>query len=214
MKKALPKLDLLSLVVLASTFAVTALLYGRLPDPMPTHYNLRGVADGWSSRAFGAFLTPAIAVGTWLLTRLGARLLPSAWRERLERSPVAAVALLLALLFAGVQGLLLHLALGGRGTINTGLGVLLGLAWIGLGQLFPRLRRNPLIGIRTTWTLTSDENWARTHRFGGWTMTVGGLLTLLAGLAGSPWFILPLLASALVPAVYSFLLARREQRSA
>jgi hypothetical protein len=54
--------------------------------------------------------------------------------------------------------------------ILTGLAVFM----IVLGQFYPRLRRNPLVGCRTTFTLSSDENWARTHRFGGFTMTLGG----------------------------------------
>jgi hypothetical protein len=180
---------------------------------MPTHFNLRGVADGWSPRAFGAWLLPGLAALVWALTRLGAWLLPAGWRERLQSSPVAAVALLTTALLVGLQGIILHVAIRGGGSVNAALGILLGVVWIALGQILPRVRRNPLIGIRTTWTLTSDENWARTHRFAGWTMSAGGLLALVCAAASTPWFMAPILISALVPAGYSFVLARREARA-
>ena len=36
-----------------------ALLYSRLPETVPTHFNLNGEPDGWSSRAVAAFALPA-----------------------------------------------------------------------------------------------------------------------------------------------------------
>ena len=41
----------------------------------------------------------------------------------------------------------------------------LGALFVMLGLVMPRVRRNPWVGVRTPWTLASDENWARTHRF-------------------------------------------------
>jgi uncharacterized membrane protein len=91
---------------------------------------------------------------------------------------------------------------------------LVGLLEIGLGLAMPRVRRNPIIGIRTPWTLTSDENWARTHRFAGYSMVVGGVVAAAAGasgtIVGAVVAIVVLLGSMLVPAVYSLVLARRQ----
>jgi uncharacterized membrane protein len=130
-------------------------------------------------------------------------------RERLRASPVSAAALLTTGLFVVLQILVLWAAMHG-GSIGRPLGISLGVYWIVLAQVLPRVRRNPFIGIRTTWTLTSDENWARTHRFASVTFTIGGLVAVIAAVLASPAVaIIAVLASALVPAVWSLIVAHR-----
>ena len=43
----------------------------------------------------------------------------------------------------------------------------IGLMFIVLGNYMGKVRKNFFIGIRTPWTLASDEVWNRTHRLGG-----------------------------------------------
>jgi uncharacterized membrane protein len=66
------------------------------------------------------------------------------------------------------------------------------------------------MGVRTPWTLSSDENWARTHRVAGYAFVPAGLLAVFGVLAGAA-AAAPILviASAMIPAVYSFVLARQ-----
>src|SRR5262249_16835228 len=68
----------------------------------------------------------------------------------------------------------------GTERIGGALAVLLAMLDIVLGLVFPRLRRNRWIGIRLPWTMSSDENWARAHRFGGKVFVIGGFATLAA----------------------------------
>jgi uncharacterized membrane protein len=86
----------------------------------------------------------------------------------------------------------------------------LGAFFVLLGLILPRVRKNPWIGIRTPWTLASDENWARTHRFAGYTMVLGGGAAIVAAIAGAPVLSLVfILAGAIVPVFYSWRLARQ-----
>jgi uncharacterized membrane protein len=84
-----------------------------------------------------------------------------------------------------------------------------------LGLVLPRVTRNPVLGVRTAWTLTSDENWARTHRVAGYSMVIGGIVAAVAalsgGTSGAVLALMCVFASCLVPVVYSFLLARRSE---
>lgn len=43
------------------------------------------------------------------------------------------------------------------------------------GNYLPKLKSNPLIGIRTKWTLQNEEVWRKTHLFGGIVWAVGGI---------------------------------------
>ncbi|MGL5869371.1 SdpI family protein [Clostridium chrysemydis] len=59
--------------------------------------------------------------------------------------------------------------------------VALGVGFIILGRYLPKLKRNKLIGIRTSKTLSSDEIWEKTHKFGGKVfIAFGALFTIIS----------------------------------
>ena len=184
MKTNFQRSDTVTLALIGATVALTAALYPRLPDPIATHFDVNGVANGWMSRSVGAWILPLMALGLWLLLRPGALLLPQAWQSRMRQSPTGLVAALLAGFLGALHGVLLYAALGHSASVGMMLGLLLGAFWVALGLVLPRVRRNPWIGVRTPWTLSSDENWARTHRFAGLAFCAGGLFAFLATLAG------------------------------
>jgi uncharacterized membrane protein len=120
-------------------------------------------------------------------------------------SPLAVVALLLTLMLVGLQLVVLYGGLSRAGRLPGAAGALLGVFWLLLALVMPRIRRNPVVGIRTPWSLASDENWARTHHFGGYTFAAGGVVAVAASLAGAmPVAIAAIIVSALLPAAYSF----------
>jgi uncharacterized membrane protein len=204
--------DYLAIGLLAVVGLATALVYPRLPLEMPIHWNIRGEADGFASRAVGAWLMFPIAAAVWALVRFLPLALPKAQKEKLEGSPVASFALVMTVFFSTMQCLILYAAQNPGFRTGAGVAVLLGAMWIALGQIMPRTRRNPIMGIRTAWTLASDENWLRTHRVAGYTWFFGGVITLLAAALGEHalYVAIPtVLVSAFVPVVYSFILARR-----
>jgi uncharacterized membrane protein len=202
--------DAISLALIGLASAITGSVYARLPAQVPVHFNLYGKADGFMSKPFGAWILIATAVLVWLLVRFGAWLLPRRARERMQASPVALVGVLTIALFTGLQLLILLAALNGSNAIGRSFAIVFGLYWIVLAQVLPRVRRNPFIGIRTAWTLSSDENWARTHRFGAWAFTIGGLIAVVAGVFAMPALaIVAILCSALAPVVWSLIVAHR-----
>ncbi|MBV8490241.1 MAG: SdpI family protein, partial [Candidatus Eremiobacteraeota bacterium] len=83
--------------------------------------------------------------------------------------------------------------------------VLVGALLVLIGNYLPKIRKNFFLGIRTPWTLASDEVWLRTHRFGGWVFTIGGIAIVIFGLLGSALpMVVVLVAVALAPIAYSF----------
>jgi uncharacterized membrane protein len=205
-----PVVDLFTLFAVLGAFVVTVLLYDRLPDPLPTHFDLNGRPNGWTSRAVGAWLLPGIEVLVVVLLRFGQHLLGRGWRERLEVSPVRMLALVTALMMTSVHVVVLRASLSALPNLGNAIWVLLGALFVAFGIIMPRTRRNPFFGVRTAFALASDENWARTHRVAGWTMVGGGIITIAAGLLGLPAVaIATILTSALVPALWSWVLAKR-----
>ncbi len=193
------RVDTVALVTVVIASVATLLIYTRLPDPMPTHFDLYGQANGWSSRVFGAWFAPAVAMVFSLAARVA--------RGR----PLSLAFGATAIFLASLHVLVLRAVISGTYQLGGGLAALLGVFQIVVGLILPRLRRNRWAGIRLPWTLASDENWARTHHFGGVVFVISGVGMLAAGLLGpaaTPVAITLLLAACAVITAYSYRLAR------
>lgn len=93
---------------------------------------------------------------------------------------------------------------------------LVGIMFIIMGNYMGKIRPNWFMGIRTPWTLSSDEVWNKTHRLGGKLFVLAGaLLILVAFLPGSVTLvtlIIGVAAVVIIPTVYSFILFKREKK--
>lgn len=200
------------LIVLMVAFALA--VYGRLPEQVPTHFDLSGDPDDWMDRFPGAFLLPAIAAGIYLLLFALRRIDPRRAHYARFEDTYWVILNGLALMLAVMQGLSLGLALGWPIDMGRAITVTMGLLFVGLGNYLPRIRSNWWIGIRTPWTLESEAVWRETHRVGGWTFVAAGLVLVAAGVflpAGPREWVsgIALAVGVAVPLVYSYLAYRR-----
>ena len=203
-------------LLVSVAFIIAVVLYGHLPDPVPTHWDLEGKANGWTAKPAGAFLGP---IASLLLTALAVAL-PHLSPRGFEMTPFQRV---YPTLVAAVAGLMLYLsifALTAAIDVATatparamaGLGIFL----MVVGNLFGKLTRNFFFGIRNPWTLASDHVWERTHRFAAPLFVFGGALLVVSAVsAASLTELLSILAvTSILPVLYSYLLWRRDERSA
>jgi uncharacterized membrane protein len=195
--------DLISIGTLVGTFAITAALYARLPEIVPIHFDIHGRADGFAPRAIGAWFLPLFAVLVAAFIRFSPRILGAKWRERLEGSPTAGMTLVLSIMLCALHLVMMRLAIAPETDAAPMLAAVLGVTWVALGQLMPRTRRNPIMGVRTRWTLASDENWARTHRIAGIAFTVGGAIAIVgAAVSSMAVAVIAILLSGLYPLLW------------
>lgn len=94
--------------------------------------------------------------------------------------------------------------------------ILLGILFAVIGNMMPRFRSNWFCGIRTPWTMSSDENWTKTHRLGGKIFFTAGIIILFYALVPSEYFYseiitIVLIIACIVPSVYSYLLYKKEE---
>lgn len=200
--------------VVAAMWAFVAAVYARLPDQIPSHWNLRGEVDGWMEKPWGVLAQPLIAtlmLGLlWILPRIDPR------RANVEHSAEDRRLLvnLLILFFAVVQVLTLGQALGWPVDVGRAIPATIGLLFVGIGNYLPRIRSNWFLGIRTPWTLSSERVWRATHRVGGRAFVAAGLLMAVSALlspAARVWATGVAIAVAVVlPLVYSYVIWRRE----
>jgi uncharacterized membrane protein len=204
--------DVISLAAIGGTVAFTASVYDALPGTIAVHFGLHGEPNGWMGRGFATWGVDAFALAIWALIRFSPAWLPEAngWKSRAAKSPMAAVGMLTSLLLAGVSLFIVWNALHPEMPRMTTAAVMIGIYAFALSAVLPRTRRNPVLGIRTPFSLTSDENWARANRVGSYAFAAGGLACLVGALVGAPMVgILLFAAAAIVPSIYSWKLAYR-----
>ncbi len=208
--KSSPTSPWLEVSIVAAAFAMTALAYPALPAVIPTHWNAAGVADGFMSKTRGAFVLPAVMAAMALFLAVLPRVSPRGFEMSGFASAYTAMRRGVLLFLLYVHALALYAGLGHEVSMTVavfaGAGILLAL----LGNYLGKVRKNFFVGIRTPWTLASDEVWERTHRFGGRLWVAGGLTMCAVALAGKVLWALPIVALlALVPVAYSYVVYRR-----
>jgi uncharacterized membrane protein len=197
--------DAICALLVALAFIVAALMYGRLPDPVPTHWNLAREADSFTPKPWGAFVMPLATLGTWLLLRVLPAISPSGFRmDGFLHTYWLIVTLTVGTLFA-ISVVALLVASGSDLSLLRLVPFAIGVLFVVLGNYMGKLERNFFIGIRTPWTLANEEVWARTHRFGGKLFVLAGGLVIAAAALDWPLQVVVavVLAAALVSVVYS-----------
>jgi len=208
----------ISLLIVAAGFIASAVVYPRLPETIPTHWDFSGHPNGWSSRFWGAWLIPIFLLGMWALVRILPRIDPRGSNYAKFGGAFEGIMISLMLFTLGLHLIVLRAALGYPVEMRRVLPIGVGVLFIVIGNLLPRARPNWFIGLRTPWTLSSDRVWEKTHRFGGRIFVAGGVLMILAALFSAQWAHVVLFAVVLLCSagafIYSYLEWKREQTAA
>lgn len=212
------KTEVLPVILILASWALAAWYWPQLPDPMPTHWGIDGQPDGWMPRLAGALVGPATATFVYVMMLLSPLIDPRRrnWEAFGGIYPVLKTSMAALMLF--ITYLALSAAASPDHTLPVSRLLLgIGLLFVVLGNYLPKVRSNFFVGIRTPWTLSSDEVWVRTHRFAGKLMVGMGLLVMLAVFLPHGWALVVVIGSALglalVSVVYSYWLYRRLVRS-
>jgi uncharacterized membrane protein len=208
-----------SVLVMLVLAGVALWVGGRLPADLllPTHFGIGGKPDQYSGKWVALFLPVGLAGGLslllWFLPALEPRLdhlersaglYYWTWAAMLLLSGVIELVVVSAALRWGLR--IEHIVAGAMGAI-----------FVLIGNQLGKSRSMYLVGIRTPWTLASEEVWIRTHRLGGKLMVAAGLAIIVAAMLPIPSGLLAgvcgagVAVMACVPIVYSYLLWRREK---
>lgn len=165
------------LVLLLLSLSVTFISYPYLPEKIAIHWNYKGVPNDYRTKSFGLFLLPGIMIIFYFLTMILPKIDPK--KSNFQRFQGS--------YFKIMNGILLFLFLFQVVQITSSLGMvnpkyivpeLVGLLFIFIGNLSPKFKPNYFVGIRTPWTLSNEDVWKKTHRFGGKVFVITGLLLL------------------------------------
>ncbi len=193
--------------VLLLTLAGTILSYPYVPDPIVSHWNAAGEADGTMPRLWGLFLLPFLMFGLTAFFAVIPRIEPL--RENYARfhDYYEGFILVFAGFMAVVQLQIILWNLGIAINPNRVIPLPISILFAYLSYLIEHAEQNWFVGIRTPWTLSSEAVWKKTHRLGARLFRAAALLAL-GGLLFPDlaiWFILvPVGTVALSTVVYSY----------
>lgn len=195
-------------LLLAGMFAFAAWTWHLAPARVPVHWGLDGHPDRFGGRFEGVFLQPLLALGTALLLAFLPRLDPGRANYASFAGAYRFVRTLVLVVLAGVQVATSGPIRGHSVDLTAVVPPLVGVLFVGLGNVLGKVRPNWFVGIRTPWTLSSKRSWSRTHRLGGWVFVgVGLLLMTLAVVHATAWRVTVLAVFVLAPlslVVYSY----------
>jgi uncharacterized membrane protein len=200
-----------ALLVLISA-CISAWYYPHLPEQIPTHWNFAGQINGYSPKLWGVFQMPLFLAFMWLLLLILPRISPKGYRldQFLDSYGAVLIAIMAALLILNFG--FLRAALHPSSTPNSLVFLTLGMVLVIMGNYMGKFRKNFFIGVRTPWTLASDEVWARTHRLTGWLFIIAGLALMVNSVLGAHEIVVLIIILsivAVVPIAYSYVLYSR-----
>lgn len=205
----------LASVLVAGSIALAALIAGSMsPETMqlPIHWNLAGEPDvfarKWTALLMPAGIVAAVSSLFYALPALEPR------REGLERSTGLYLWGWVATLMVGavVEVAVISEAFGWNIPASRLIVGSVGAALILIGNQMGKSRGMYFLGLRTPWTLSSEEVWIKTHRLGGKLMVASGFAIVLTALLSLPpglsaaFVALALTGCVAVPILYSFLI--------
>ena len=186
------------------------LLWNRLPKSVPTHWGIDGQPDGWSSKAVAVFLFPAIMLAFHWVCILVSTADPK--RANYSQKTFQLVLWICPMLSLLINSLSYAAALGKAIRVEILMPILMGILFVVIGNLLPKMKQSYTMGIKLPWTLNNEENWNKTHRLGGWVWVIGGIVMIATAFLGQFWLLLGLVVlMCLIPTVYSYCLHRKQQ---
>lgn len=191
---------------------VGLILWNKLPEEIPIHFNSAGEPDNYSSKAFAVFFIPLFLWVMHLLT--GFITLADPKKQNIHDKvfllilyivPSAAVFCTLVM-YTGALGLPVSINMLGN--------LFVGIVFIVVGNYLPKTRQNYTIGIKIPWALNDTENWNKTHHFAGIIWIICGAILIINAFLDIIWIVPAAIAvAALLPTIYSFLLYVRKTKN-
>lgn len=210
------KSEAVALIIIFLAILLGVYFYFNLPELVITHWNFAGQADAWGSGKFQSIFFPLLIIAMYLLFLFMPYLDPK--KERYEQfikvyhifKNIILGLFLIIFLTVGLNNLGYNLP------VDIVIPAMIGLLFIVTGNYLGKIKPNWFMGIRTPWTLSSEEVWNKTHRFGGKMFILAGLLMILEAFLPLSWklpvFIAMIAVLLLGTIGYSYVVYLKEKR--
>lgn len=191
------------------------LLYNKLPEKIPTHFNINGEVDSYESKLFVCILLPIMLCIVNILLNIILNNDPKKQNHNETLLTIFKFIIpLISLIFIPSSILI---SLGFNINIAIIAPIFISIIFILIGNYLPKCRPNYTMGIRLPWTLNNENNWIKTHRLSGFLWVISGLILLLTTLINKNLsfyvLIISIILTVIIPCIYSFILFKKSKRT-
>lgn len=203
MKKHVFPIFMIGLTILAWVIA-----FPKLPQEVPIHWSFTGEANGYSSKLGAMFTQIGIMTILYVSVAFLPKIDPRKANYPLFSKGYQIIYNSLLTIFFVLNVITILIGLGYDIPMATMSTLIIGAIFIIMGNFMQQVRSNFFIGIRTPWTLSNDEVWKKTHRFGGKIFFGGGVLLIFATFLTGVWkeavLIIVIVVTVAAPYAYSY----------
>ncbi len=204
-KKNLKAIITTALITL-SPIAIGLIMWDKLPDQIATHFGANGIPDQYSSKAFAVFGLPLIMLAIHVVCVLATNLDPK--YGNITDKNFKLVIWITPLLSLLLCVLCFAYSINNTLPVVTILIIFMGILFVIIGNLMPKVKQNYSLGIKIPPTLHDKENWYKTHRFAGKIWVAGGVVICLTAVFENIFVFMAItLVIAFAPMVYSYAIA-------
>jgi uncharacterized membrane protein len=190
-------------------------IYSIMPPTMASHWDANGEVNGYMPRFWAVFLLPMILVFMFLIFLFVPRADPLRANIEKFRKHYDLFVIWIFIFMFYIYVLTLIWNLGVMFSMTAFLAPAFGLLFFLTGSLISKAKTNWSIGIRTPWTMSSENVWDKTHKFGGMLFKLAGLLAFFALIIPkyAIFFILfPVIAASMISGWYSYHVFEQERQ--
>lgn len=208
------KLRILNYTLAAIGILITAAVYSRLPEQIPTNWGFNGIVT-YSPKSriwLCCGLLPLMAFLFDYLPQIDPRR-RNYVKFNAYYDTFCVFLQVFLLIMLGIT--LSESFFPGHISVGKIVTLAIGVLFMFIGNIMPKIKSNFYLGIKTPWTLSDEEIWLRTHRFAGKTMFAAGAAAVILGWSITDrWsgyvIVAMLLASAFVPCLMSYIWWRQK----
>jgi len=203
-KKELPIIG-----IVLTPFVYLAVIWNRLPERVPVHWNASGEIDRWGNKLTLIIMLFILPVLTYVILSAVSKIDPKK-RMALMGGKLYQLKFIMVLFMSLLALFILYSTKSQTISSPSFVFAILGGLFMVLGNYFKVIKPNYFIGIKTPWTLENDEIWKKTHIFAGKLWFIGGLLIILGSLIFESSFFVKIFLTivfciTIVPICYSYL---------
>jgi len=172
------KKKILKYLLMAAPVLMLLAVYNKLPAEVPMHWNIHGEIDRYGSRN-ELFLIAGLNIFMGVFMSAIARIDPKQKNyERFRETYDWIIIWTLGFMTVLMGVVLVETMKPGTVNISKVVCMMVGILFIVLGNMMPKVKQNFFTGVKTPWALSSDVVWNKTQRLGGKCLFLGGILIL------------------------------------
>lgn len=197
------KKNKLTLILSVVSLIATIIIYERLPDMIPMHFNFQGQVDRYDHK-YMIFILSGIPLVIALLKVILPKIDPKRENYKKHASAYNKLMFFLTLFLICTNWAVIAVSMGVNLKIHVIIPIGVGILLIIVGNYMPQYRHNYFVGIKTPWTLTDEDNWKRIHYIGGYVFILDGIIVILTSFIRSEIALVSVMAVVLLSVAFLY----------